>query len=73
MSQCGSGEKDHETQAGKELNAAQTITPSTNAEAALLLAGEVTTSAWRQKQMPSQVLETRPIYTGLECFPASLG
>lgn len=73
MLHCGSGQKDHETQAGKELiAAAQTIMPTVNAEAALLLAGEGTTSAWRQEQMPTQVLEAQPIYTGLEPFPASL-
>lgn len=65
MLHCGSGQKDHETWARKELiAAAKTITPSVNAEAALLLAGEGTTSAWRQ--------ELIPVYTGLERFPASL-
>lgn len=73
MPHCGSGQKDHETWARKQLiAAAQTITPSVNAEAALLLAGEGTTSARKQKQMPTQVLEARPIYTGPEHFPASL-
>lgn len=43
-----------------------------NAAATLLLTGEGTTSAWRQEQMPTQVLEAQPVYAGLEHFPASL-
>lgn len=73
MTHCGSGQKDHETWAGKELiAAAQTIMPSANAEATLPLTGEGTTSAWRQEQMPTQVLEAQFVYTGLKHFPASL-
>lgn len=68
---CCSGQKKHRLEK-KLIAAVQTIIPSINSEAALLLAGEGTISAWIQEQMPTQMLEAQPIYTGLECFTASL-